>query len=412
MRLFEWDMTESEGEPIPCPPWVADEVAVHGLLSQLIDKLERNVAARIKINPKTTPQLYDFNGLETDYLWGLIEQLGSSYQMLTIKMPRPKLGKVPYDGAVVTLETSQEDLVRQWIGRPKSLPYAQQWQLAVQHYAVQFPTTFEFLSNNSLRHRSATASQVVKSLLTVKTTLVTAMTMRALSAKCFNGDSKFLDNKEDYIRSLYPELAINIRPRALLVNAYIPIDFSAVLFIENQDTFLLLCQLSINDSTMRTALLADIALVYCAGFRGSATRIREAENAQFSFIGQPTAVSLASFENWWLCTHSENKRTYFWGDLDYSGLAILSALRQTFPNTEAWPAGYQAMARSLKSGYGHTFDIAGKENQTDPGSTGCLYADQLLLPLIREKLRFLDQEAIDQNDLLADSGESNHGSNN
>jgi len=83
---------------------------------------------------------------------------------------------------------------------------------------------------------------------------------------------------------------------------------------------------------------------------------------------------------------------FFWGDLDFSGMAILSSLKKVFPTIKAWKTGYDPMLCMLESGGGHTPKEAGKDNQDDPSITGCDYADKVLLPLLRSKKRFLDQE--------------------
>jgi hypothetical protein len=83
---------------------------------------------------------------------------------------------------------------------------------------------------------------------------------------------------------------------------------------------------------------------------------------------------------------------FFWGDLDYSGMAILRDLKAIFPNLEAWQPGYARMLARLNAGAGHLPDEAGKAGQLDPGDTGCPYADQELLPAIRKSGRFVDQE--------------------
>ena len=83
----------------------------------------------------------------------------------------------------------------------------------------------------------------------------------------------------------------------------------------------------------------------------------------------------------------------FFGDLDHAGLQILANLRQTFPEARAWQPGYAALARLLSGGGGHVPESAAKALQTDPGQTGCAYADKVLPTLLRQHGRFVDQEA-------------------
>jgi len=83
---------------------------------------------------------------------------------------------------------------------------------------------------------------------------------------------------------------------------------------------------------------------------------------------------------------------HFWGDLDYAGIAILKSLRRRFPTIEAWKPGYALLLEQLSDG--HMVGEAGKQEQVDPGDSGCRYADRQLLPAIRRHARFLDQEAV------------------
>jgi hypothetical protein len=46
----------------------------------------------------------------------------------------------------------------------------------------------------------------------------------------------------------------------------------------------------------------------------------------------------------------------------------------------------------LQAGRGHAPDQARKEGQSDPGLTRCEYADNVLLPALRQTARCVDQE--------------------
>jgi hypothetical protein len=83
---------------------------------------------------------------------------------------------------------------------------------------------------------------------------------------------------------------------------------------------------------------------------------------------------------------------YFWGDLDYSGFAILASLKTIFPSAQAWKPGYEPMLSRLKAGDGHSPAESGKERQRVVDGTGCAYADNELLPALRTWGKFLDQE--------------------
>jgi hypothetical protein len=83
---------------------------------------------------------------------------------------------------------------------------------------------------------------------------------------------------------------------------------------------------------------------------------------------------------------------YFWGDLDWSGMRILAAMRGTFQELQAWQPGYAEMLASLRAGSGHSPEAAQKRGQRPLKTTGCAYADEQLLPELRAQAKFVDQE--------------------
>ena len=50
------------------------------------------------------------------------------------------------------------------------------------------------------------------------------------------------------------------------------------------------------------------------------------------------------------------------------------------------------MLELLLDGKGHTPEETGKQEQKDQGITGSIYADEILLPALRNCGRFIDQE--------------------
>jgi len=83
---------------------------------------------------------------------------------------------------------------------------------------------------------------------------------------------------------------------------------------------------------------------------------------------------------------------YFWGDLDYAGMRILSAMRTTFPDLTAWSPGYAPMLAVLLAGGGHSPEAAEKQGQRPLASSGCAYADGQLIPAMAKVGRYIDQE--------------------
>ncbi|UTF61099.1 Wadjet anti-phage system protein JetD domain-containing protein [Gilvimarinus sp. DA14] len=367
---------------IPAPKWLDEEPLLQKLLHRLIDKLERGVRPALKIDRKTAPELYDFED-DVNYLWALVESLDKDYHLITVKKARVKPHQELYEGAQLVFIPEREEQVRQWLNRPALDPYTLVWQHELEKLAEKGIET-ERLAQNIIRIPELGAEQTLRGLVTMQSHLQKPVTLRALSARCFNGNSKILDRHENLVAEIYPQLAHNIEPRPLLLTVYVPTDFNSILLVENQDTFVSLAQRQPNNT----------AIIYSAGFRGSSMRMREPGNVLFSYLEngnpQPHNQARQVFEEFWF-SQRQDIPVFFWGDLDYAGMAILKAVRGSFSAASAWQRGYQPMLEQLLKGEGYTgrFGI-----QQDPQNTGCDFADYSLLPAIRRAEAFVDQEVV------------------
>jgi hypothetical protein len=72
-------------------------------------------------------------------------------------------------------------------------------------------------------------------------------------------------------------------------------------------------------------------------------------------------------------------------------MQILKALRARFGDVRAWPPGYSPMVANLRRERGYSPAASLPRGQVDPLVTGCPYADEVLLPAIRERGQ-MDQE--------------------
>jgi len=371
------------------PPWLDDQPELKALLGRFLDKLDRRPATAWKQPPSVTLEAQSFPELfhldeASDRAWQLIKLLAEE----GIWEIKPQRRRNPYDaefaGARIRLRLEVEPLLREWLNRPRQQPYMQQWQAAVDRSSQRFSGDPLSLKGRPIQVSGHTAEEVVGAFATIGELAASELTLRQLSARCFWGNSKLLDNRQDLLRALYPEL--HIRPRRLLINIYLPADVKAVLFIENLDSYLdALEQQRLTDT-------AGLILVYCAGFRGSAERVRQPDQVRIHYIGDASPEQRRRLENWWFGVDEGVLPCHFWGDLDFAGMTILKALRRRFPGIEAWQPGYAPMLARLAEG--HRAVDAGKQEQIDPGDTGCRYADRRLLPAIRESGRFLDQELV------------------
>ena len=208
--------------------------------------------------------------------------------------------------------------------------------------------------------------------------------LREASARVFEGRSKVLDGRLEWVSGLlgcpcpWKETPVSLQV-AVLGEAV-----SELVFVENLTTF--------ESLRKRQQAFPGVVFLYSAGYKAAAARA-PAGGASLYFDEVPhrhasAAISAA------LTRIPGGAKLLFYGDLDYSGMDILGALRRAYPGLEAWRPGYEALAKLLLEGKGHAPDAADKTGQKDPGATGCLYADEVLLPALRRSGQFIDQEAV------------------
>ncbi len=369
------------------PAWLDDAPELRKLLGTFLDRLDRQPASARKnalaltLNDKTLPELFG-PGEQADRLWDWLRSLAEDHGVLAI---RPDDKRNPLDpeylGARLRLRKGGEAILRAWLGRPAGRSPLQQWRKSVTA-AGQFAGSVAKLAAHRIVLPGWSDAQVVAGFVCLGRQ-PGGLSLRQLSSRCFAGDSKFLDNREDLIRELYPERVI--APRPVMVSVFLPARIEGVLFIENQDSYLQ----AVSDEL---GTRHKFALVYAAGFRGSAGRIRQREGVSLHYHGASAMNGQAQLEAWWFGPDTAGWPCWFWGDLDYAGMGILKAFRQRFGNMQAWQPGYRPMLDRLQKGQGHAPAMTDKQAQTDPGSTGCDYADTVLLPLMRQHGMFVDQE--------------------
>ena len=82
------------------------------------------------------------------------------------------------------------------------------------------------------------------------------------------------------------------------------------------------------------------------------------------------------------------------GPHDWSGMGILRALRNVFADARAWEPGYALLLQSLREVQGHAPLESDKQGPAPLNTTGCPYADNVLIPELRVTGRFVDQEVV------------------
>jgi hypothetical protein len=365
------------GHELPAPRWLEEEGWLRALLNWFVDRLDapRTKAITRRVNAKTIPALYRFDG-DAEYRWKLVETLESEYALFEIRYAPVGRASALYENAQLRLNESAEPMLRDWLSRPSVDPCRVAWQQAVSRYSGSFIDGGLSLLNLSPGDLSYSPEELALAFFEVSKYLDVSMSMREISARCFRGDSKFLDSRADLLIRLYGERAAAIRPRPLLLTAFAPRAFETLLFVENQDSFLRL----VDRKPQRTAVL------YSGGFRAGAARL-SSSHTRFAFL--PGSDGCHFDERW----RGQDFSSLFWGDLDFAGMGILTLLRRSLPALRAWERGYAPMVSDLAAGRGHAPAEAAKGMQIAPVATGCPYADRVLLPAMRQFPRFIDQEA-------------------
>lgn len=394
MTMADW--AAPAGAPAPHPFLLR-------LATRLLAKADRagsTGGARLKLDSQAAPELYgqvDAEALRRLQL--LLDELcATGWVRLSLAKARDFAGWVDRNPQ---LELLDFDALSRWAGFQRR---ADQWnQQLLAHLAAHWtpaPGTDQAALRDYLLRSplSALAEMSVADALRSLDALQrlcragATMPLREASARVFQGRSKVLDNREELLRLLgAAPRQFHEAPIQLLVD--IPAGFDEALFVENLVTFEQMAD-------QRRPAWSRTLLVYAAGFKGSARRLRTRQAcrlyvrpSQGETVALDPAVGpgLAAVSAWLFGLSPLPVR--FFGDLDFAGLQILASLREVFPEAQAWRPGYDDLAERLAAGGGHLPEAAAKERQTDPSATGCSHADGVLLPLMRRLGRFVDQEA-------------------
>lgn len=386
-----------------CPVWVREEPFIQHILKLLLRKLETGHQPRVRISEKTVwcAPLFDFNHNQGPRLFGLLQLLmAPEFDVLLIRLStkRKKQFETEYEGAHVELKSSAAPVLRDWL----NLPAFDEYQLSMQDAVFRQRTIFAdhgaslLAAMQHLKVSGKSTDDIIAAFARIPQVAEHCLSLRELSASCFWGDSKYLDSRQDLLTKLFPQVAELLSARTRLLQVKLPAQIQGVLIIENQDTFVRAC-------LNKLAGAENMAIVYGAGFRVAAERLREPGHILFGYVSDavnssrklqqmpPDAVVRAEFESGWFNTATPWPVRFF-GDLDYSGMAILASLRKQFPNAEAWQPGYSILLQQLQMGGGHSAEQSGKTLQKMVSRTGCPYADSVLIPALQHTGHFMDQE--------------------
>ncbi|MFQ3451774.1 DUF2220 family protein [Bradyrhizobium sp. UFLA01-814] len=374
------------------------------LLGRALDRLdrsrpeERTNAVRIPIDPETAPEIF---GAETsadrEVAWHVLDVLADAGIGNIVYRRAARHGSREERLPVFEISTvpANEDRLRTFYTRPRLGPkYLEEWRSLVRSSDLDSDIKAAILDLPvAIPGRSAT--EVFHRLISIRSLYEARETLhlREVASRTFWGLSKVLDNRSDLIAALLglPECPYPAQP--IHLNIYFAGAFSWVLFIENKTSF----ERAILDAREaiehgRSSRYAGAALIYSSGFMGTAGRLRSPAGSRkfYCLDALSNANQVQVFDE---AFHSNvDVDAAFWGDLDHAGMAILSSLRATFPSAQAWQPGYAPMLVRLDAGEGHVPAEARKAGQKPVLSTGCRYADSVLIPALAKHGRFIDQE--------------------
>jgi hypothetical protein len=368
------------------------EPLVHRVLTRVIDRLDaqpssdRTHSIRVNLDATIAPEIHQAESLTARAVaWASIDGIvAADWAILDYRKHR-KYGsreeREPY--LDFRWPDAVEDLLRERLGRPrKTASYGMQWRTLLANTNLA-------LSQDALAKLAATpieisgrsSDDVFTRFLSIRALADQPLLLREVASRVFWGLSKTLDGRADAVAALLGCDECPFPEQPIVLNVHITVPPKAFLFVENHVAF---------ERLKSRSDFGDLALIFSSGFRGAAARLRKTGGCSVYYSRASTPEAIVAFESVLFSTTEIS--VFFWGDLDYSGMAILCSLRATFPAAQAWRPGYDPMIARLKSGDGHSPVESGKERQRLIEETGCAYADSELIPALKAFQRFVDQE--------------------
>lgn len=378
----------------PQPLWVRGK-ETQALLNRLMDRLDAadvrgsSRAQSVLLGEKLWPELFNapFESRKED-LWGQLVEM-CQWGWLQAK-PESALRTRSGYAQTVRLTVADESAVRLATGRPERVKTsAERWRDAVFQGLAAPEDVKAAVAEYCIDMPDHSMDEVVARLNLMEPLKGRPLLLREVSAQLFWGMSKVLDKRQGLVAALlgldecpFPESPVQLQ-------VHIPEGPQVgVLFIENQMSF---------ERALRSGAeaFAGLTLVYASGFKGSAQRLRTASGCSlyYSRGGVRQGSNVDGFEAWLFSKSADPQvPTFFWGDLDFSGMRILAAMRTSFSELRAWEQGYAPMLQALVDGQGHSPEAAEKKGQRPISVTGCGYADKTLLPALHRLGKYIDQE--------------------
>jgi hypothetical protein len=369
-----------------------DEPLIRRIFARAIDRLDtqpmaqRTNALRIELDSEMAIEIHNADSLAArDLAWIAIDAVEATGWAKVGYRRHARHGarqdRQPYLDINWTDEA--EDFIRAKLHRPRKVAsYGSRWRsLVAESRSPLSPTALARIQSSPIEVPGRAIEDVLARLMSIRGLVNEPLLLREVSSRTFWGLSKLLDGRGEVIAAVVGADECPFPEQPIVLNIHLPCAPSAFLFIENHVAF---------ERLKRKPHLGDIALIYCAGFRAASLRLRSRNGCSVYYTRDSRPDAMMPFENG-LFSDSPVP-TFFWGDLDYAGMAILASLRSAFPTATAWQIGYAPMVERLRERDGHSPLESGKERQRPVEWTGCPYADSVLIPALKTSGQFVDQE--------------------
>lgn len=374
------------------PLWLESN-PIQQLFHMLVDRLdaaEQRGSGRtqsVALDARTWPALYQAT-FESDKeeLWEHATTL-ARWGWVQIK-PEAAIRSFSGYARSPRLTVMNEQEIRRQVGRPERLrSSSERWREAVATHLDASDDVKCLAGEYCIDMPDRSMVEVVQQLNRLHEFATEPLLLREVSARLFWGMSKVLDKRQGLVAAVLGTLECPFAESPVQLQVFLPLGrFESVLFVENQMSFE-------QAARSQSRKFAGQALVFASGFKGSSRRMRTDASIYYSQRGELSSDARARFEQWLSEEGAASTApAYFWGDLDWSGMRILSAMRSSFPSVTAWKLGYMPMRDALLDGHGHSPEASDKVGQLPISATGCVFADTELLPALENFGKFLDQE--------------------
>jgi len=362
-------------------------IVLNDILNQLDKKpfSQRTNNINISINEKTFKELYEpSEELNDEYLEKDIENLVKEGLFSFSKNSKSFLPLIERNVKLV-FNKDFENKIREFYNRNKIVDT---WENALLKFNFD-EELFEILKKSPIIIKTKSHLEVLEKFDTWVKSNKKSNSIRQESARCFWGMSKVFDNKYELCKYF------NLLDKPILLQIHVKTkNAKDVLFIENLETFIACIE-------SRNSVFDELILIFASGFKASAKRVRQEEGSKIFFSNTDLfdKKEKQEFLDWFYSNDNEKREVYFWGDLDYSGISILNALKKNFTNLKAWEKAYSIMINEISNENGHSYLSSNKQNQQKVFSSDCEYTNSILLKSINKMKLFLDQEIVDLNEI-------------